>query len=349
MKKILLLITVFSVLLISCEKEDLSTLSDSFYVRHSGADMPVHIYGNATEKIFIILLHGGPGNNALDFRTSESAEKLEEHYAVVYWQQRGQGSSEGKFNSEDVTIDMMAEDLQAVIQVLKYKYGENCSFFLLGHSWGGELGTAFLIKNDYQNQISGWIEVDGAHDIPKINTEAVKMFIAVGNEQINLNNSKDKWQKIVEYAEQIDTTNIDIQTGRDLNRKAHSVEKYLLHDNIIQKPNGKTMRKLGIMYHEDFLTGIISVTYTYINNEIFYNEIETTSFTDKLHQITIPCLFLWGKYDFIVPSQLGVDAYNLVNTDEKELVIFDRSGHFPMENQADEFVAAVSGFVEKHK
>ncbi len=344
-------VTILLLLMIgmfSCKKEDFSLLSDVIYVRNAGADMPAYVYGNASRKTFIILLHGGPGNNALDFRTSVSARKLEKKYAIVYWQQRGQGSSEGKFDRENMTIDLMTEDLYVLIKVLKYKYGNNLKLFLLGHSWGGELGTAFLIKKNYQNQIKGWIEVDGAHDIPKINKEAVRMFLNIGSEQIKLNNSKEKWQAVISYVKQIDTNNISIKTGRELNRKAHAVERYLLNDNVLQKPAGKTMSDINIMYHQDFLTGILSVMYTYIMNDKFYNEIETTSFTDELYKIKIPSLFLWGKYDFVVPSQLGVDAYNKVNTNNKEWHIFDKSGHFPMENQADEFVSVVTRFIDRN-
>ncbi len=206
-KKTIILFFIISTL-VSCKKEDFSILSDVIYIRNAGADMPAYIYGNVSEKIFIIFLHGGPGNNALDFRISESAKELEKKYTIVYWQQRGQGSSEGSFNTEEMTINCMIEDLNAVLKVLRYKYGNDCRFFLLGHSWGGELGTAFLIKNNNQSQIKGWIEVDGAHDIPKVNIEAAKMLLDVGEEQMALNNSKDKWQTIVDYVSQIDTNNI---------------------------------------------------------------------------------------------------------------------------------------------
>jgi len=346
-KSIVILFSII-IMLISCRKEDFSNLSDVVYIRNAGADMPAYIYGNASEKTFIILLHGGPGNNALDFRTSKSAKELEKKYAIVYWQQRGQGSSEGNFDADEMSIDLMTDDLNAVLKVIRYKYGNDCNFFLLGHSWGGELGSAFLIKNNNQSQIKAWIEVDGAHDIPKVNIEAAKMLLNIGYEQIAQNNSTKEWRAIVNYISQIDTNNIDIETGREINRKAHEAEKYLLNDNIIQKPNSLTMQNVGIMYQQDWLTGIISVTYTYINNNNFYNEIETTSFTNRLNKITIPCLFLWGKYDFVVPQQLGIDAYNMVNTSNKKLVIFDKSGHFPMENQADKFVNEVVDFIDKN-
>ena len=341
-------IIVFS-LFISCGKNDLNSLNDNFYVRHAGADMPVYIYGNASNKVFLLFIHGGPGDNGLEYREGIASEILEKDYAVVYYDQRGQGLSEGKFKQEDVSISLMSDDLQAIVLSIIKKYGNDISIFLLGHSWGGELGTDYLLKNNYPPNIKGWVEIDGAHDVPKINVELTKMLIKVGNQQISQNNSKDKWQELISWANQLDTNNISIEQGRDLNRKARIAEQLLIDDGIIKAPDKKTFRDLTILYKHNIITGIFSGYYTYISNEGFYNEIELTSYTNRLKNIHLPSLFLWGKYDFIVPVALGYDAYNLVNTQYKNIVVFEQSGHIPMKNQPYKFVDAISNFVETYK
>ena len=351
MKKNIFLLTIVFIIFFnfSCNKNDLSNISDVIYVRNNKADMPAYIHGNGSEKVFIIILHGGPGGNGLEYRTGTAMEKLEQNYAMVYWDQRGQGLSQGKYDTTDVTIDQMVEDLHALILILKYKYGEDINLFLLGHSWGGALGTAYMLKDNYQNELNAWIEIDGAHDIPKLNIELVKMFLEIGNEQINLNNSSSEWQDIVSWVEQIDTNNIDIELGRELNSKAHSVEDYLINDNILIYGDEGSFRDILILYHQNYLTSIINGTYTYILNNAFYNEVEFLSLTDQLHKITTPSLFMWGKYDFVVPPQLGYDAYNKVNTTEKEIVIFEQSGHSPMVNEPEKFANTIIDFVEKYK
>lgn len=349
MRKIILILFVILISILSCKKEDSLILSDDFRVRHDNADMPVYVHGNASEKVFIIFIHGGPGDSGYANRAGKAAEELEKKYVMVYWDQRGQGMSEGKTNPDDITIDLMAEDLQAVIKVLKYKYGNDIKIFLLGHSWGGTLGTAFLLKNDYQNEIKGWIEVDGSHDFPKINRDVIEMFQSVGNEQIDLNHNKENWQDIVSWAEQVDTANLDNEMIKEINNKAHLVEKYLLEDDVLQKTDKTTMRDISVFYHQNTITRIFSGYYTFMGNDKFFNEVVNNSFTPELHKITIPCLFLWGKYDFVVPPSLGYDAYNRVNTTEKKIVIFEKSAHSPMLNQADEFIDAVTNFVEIYR
>ena len=349
MKKIIPFIFIILISMFSCKKKDYSSLSDDFRVRHANADMPVYVHGNGSEKIFIIFIHGGPGDSGYANRAGKAAAELEKKYAMVYWDQRGQGMSEGKFDSQDITIDLMAEDLHAVIRVLKHKYGNDIKIFLLGHSWGGTLGTAYLLKNNYQNEVKGWIEVDGSHDFPKINREVIKMFKDIGNEQINLNNNKENWQNIVSWAKLVDTTNLNNEMIIEINGKAHLVENYLLEDHVLQKEDKKTGRDIGVIYHQNTITRIFSGNYTFMGNEKFFNEVVNNSFTSELHKITLPCLFLWGKYDFVVPSTLGYDAYNRVSSTEKEIIIFEKSAHSPMLNQADEFIKAVSHFVEDNK
>ena len=124
-------------LFISCSQDDLDDLNDTLYIRHKGADMPAHIYGNASEKVFMILLHGGPGDSGLAYRFGTMKSRIEKSCAVVYFDQRGSGMSQGRFSENDFNIDVMAEDVMALVKVIQHKYGYDSRFFLMGHSWGG--------------------------------------------------------------------------------------------------------------------------------------------------------------------------------------------------------------------
>lgn len=347
--KVLFFSLIISSLFIACDRTDSDSLNDIFYVRYSGADMPVYVYGNASSNVFLLFIHGGPGDNGLQYREGLASENLEKDYAVVYYDQRGQGLSEGKFEQEDVTISLMSDDLHAVISTIIKKYGNDISIFLLGHSWGGELGTDYLLKNNYPSNVRGWVEIDGAHDVPKINVEVAKMLIEVGSQQICISNNVDKWQEIILWVNQLDTNHISIEQGRDLNRKARIAEQILIDDGFVVAPDKRTFRDLTILYDQNIITSIFSGNHTYINNEGFYSEIELASYTNQLQNINLPSLFLWGKYDFIVPVALGYDAYNLVSAQYKNIIIFEQSGHIPMKNQPYEFVDAISNFVESHK
>lgn len=327
----------------SCS-EDLAEVSETIYVQVDKVKMPVYIRGNVESKALILIVHGGPGGSGWEYRAGEYAETLESKYGMAYWDQRGQGMAQGKFDDGDLTIDIMTDDLKAVILALKEKYGQDLSIFVLGHSWGGTLGTAFMIKNDYQQMVKGWIEADGAHDIPKLNKDAIAMFKTIAQEQIALGNSVSDWQEIESWANGIDTGNISQEQGGEINERGFKAEELLTNDGVIQK--GSESSSGLFSSPTNALTSLMSGNST--SNKL-ENEVESTSMTADLNKITIPSLFLWGKYDFVVPPSLGNDAFGGVSSSSKELVLFEKSGHSPMDNEPALFTESVIKFVDKHK
>lgn len=332
-------------LLASCNKGngDLSNLSETVIVRTNGADMPVHVHGNMNSNVIIFLIHGGPGGNGLEYRAGNYSAELEKKYAVAYWDQRGQGMAQGHYTKEDITIETMVEDMDAVVKVLKAKYGENKSIFVMGHSWGGTLSAKYMITKDYQTHVKGWIEVDGAHDIPKLNRDAVAMYIAEANTQIALGNNVANWQGILDWANAIDVNNITEAQGGEINSNGNKVAGWLQQDGFIY-PSDRGGHQ-NVTGQINPLTSLLSGNYT--NQELL--EIEQLSLTNELYKVTIPTLVLWGKYDFVVPPSLGQDTYDNVGSAVKKFVLFDKSAHSPMDNEWEKYVEEVSTFIDANK
>ncbi len=327
---------------VSCQKKaDDLAIQETVFVRNNGADMPVYIRGNIASKVMILVVHGGPGGNGLEYRSGRYVEALEDKYAMAYWDQRGQGMSHGQYAASHVNIEQMVDDLDAVVKVMKAKYGEDLSIVLLGHSWGGTLTAKYMITERLQDNVKAWIEADGAHDIPKLNKDATRMFIAEANTQIAAGNSVDQWQAILDWASAIDTNNISVDQGGEINSKAYEAEGYLRNDGILSSSSGGITNSLFFGPTNPIISGISGNATSNL-----LNEVEELSMTDELHKVTIPCLFLWGKYDFVVPPQLGVDAYNEVSSAQKKLVIFESSGHSPMDNEWEKFTQEVIEFVD---
>ncbi|MCF6241804.1 MAG: lysophospholipase, partial [Bacteroidales bacterium] len=211
--------------------------------------------------------------------------------------------------------------------------------FVLGHSWGGTLTAKYMTTGNLQNNLSGWIEVDGAHDNPKNNIEAVKMFINVANEQIALGNHIEDWQGILDWASAIDTTNISEEQKTELNQNAFKVEEWLKEDNILQESEEGGNSSNIINPVTNYFSGNAT-------NRMLSDEVEATSLTNDLHKITIPVLVLWGKYDLVVTPTLGYDTYNKVSSTVKNFVIFEKSGHSPMNNEWRKFTDEILQFVD---
>ena len=61
-----------------------------------------------------------------------------------------------------LNYEQYAEDCSYVVKLLKQKYPD-ARIFLMGHSFGVELGWQYLTTRDWQNQVAGFIAVNGTH------------------------------------------------------------------------------------------------------------------------------------------------------------------------------------------
>jgi pimeloyl-ACP methyl ester carboxylesterase len=76
---------------------------------------------------------------------------------VVHWDQRGAGkSNHSGFSEETMTLDRFIEDVHEMTQYLKERFGRE-KIFLLGHSWGTQLGI--LTVQRYPDNYHAFISI----------------------------------------------------------------------------------------------------------------------------------------------------------------------------------------------
>ncbi|MBL7851409.1 MAG: alpha/beta hydrolase [Cyclobacteriaceae bacterium] len=115
----------------------------------NGAQLHAEAFGNPNDPMLVIL-HGGPG---LDYRYLLNCRAFADHgYRVVFFDQRGAGLSQ-RFPFESYTQEEMYGDLAGVIDY--FRSSPSQKVFLLGHSWGAMLATAYV--NRYPSRIDGLI------------------------------------------------------------------------------------------------------------------------------------------------------------------------------------------------
>ena len=327
----------------SCEKTDLAELDEAFTLRHRGADMPVYVHGDATDGVFLIVLHGGPGGNGQTYRVGDMREVVEREMAVVYWDQRGSGMAQGSYQRDELTIELMVSDVLALTDVLRHRYGADSRFVLMGHSWGGTLGSATLLED--QDRFLGWIEVDGAHDPAGIYAAATAYFLEVAAGQLTRGNNRDFWEEVRDRVSDIDTTRFDEDDLSYLNRTAFAAEAKLQEDEVTAAlDGGVALDYLGTIFKDNPITRTWNLLHT---NGIFFDGglFETVTYLDRLPEITVPTLILWGQWDLVVPPAMAEEAFARIGAEDKELIIFERSGHSPMINENARFAEEVVRFV----
>lgn len=325
----------------SCSKDEinLNNLNETIYLRHRQADMPAHVHGNAADKVFLIYLHGGPGGLGLEARINTMITEVEENNAVVYFDQRGSGNAQGNYSAEEMNIDAMAEDVLALVKVLRTRYGDDIKFFLMGASWGGALGPATLLKG--QENFLGWIDIAGAHSPKDLYDEYQIDLLEKANEQIALGNSIPHWEDVLELIQNVDPI-YNEEDGSNMNGKAHESEGVLADDLVINKPQkiDENGEEITFVARNNGEVGRL------LTQKGLWRDL---SFTDELHNITIPSLILWGQHDLVVPTRFAHEAFDHLGSAHKELFIFERSGHSPLESEPDLFAEKVIAFINEYR
>lgn len=158
--KIITSLTIFTFFISACIKErqinvpgnlvpktvieDLSLPS----ITVNGAKFHAEAFGPADSAI-ILVLHGGP---ASDYRYLYNCRAFaNQGYRVIFYDQRGTGLSQRFPKSHYTSVQQYYEDINAIISF--YKKSPTQKVFLLGHSWGGILASAYI--NRYPTAVNG--------------------------------------------------------------------------------------------------------------------------------------------------------------------------------------------------
>lgn len=122
--------------------------TEKYITTSDGIELYVKIKGEGTPLLYI---HGGPGSGSYWFEKF-FGEFMEQHFTVVYLDQRGVGRSTGS-KGEDYTIERMTKDFEEVRTELGYE-----SWLTLGHSFGGILQIAYA--NQFPEAQKGMLMVN---------------------------------------------------------------------------------------------------------------------------------------------------------------------------------------------
>jgi len=338
--KIKYLFLAVCLLFCSCATALLETTfkgGDWFYFENTGAIMPVWVNGNIQSGIFIIYLHGGPGGNLIDAATTNTFKELQKNYAVVYYDQRGSGTSQGNAKPESLSIGQFIEDLEKIIILIKSKY-DNPKLFLLGHSWGSTLATAFLLKQENQSQISGLISINGGHNLEDAVSLSMEWAAEKAAQKASSGINAAHWKKeIIWY-----NNTAAAAEFKNISRHFRNIDKL---DGYFLNPSKSILAPdfplLNTPYSLFFFLNLVSLISNNSLNLYNYNYLE------QMQNIYIPVLILWGKHDGVIPVSLAPDVFESLGSDEKYIFILENSAHAPYIEEQELVFQLITEFIGK--
>jgi pimeloyl-ACP methyl ester carboxylesterase len=337
MKQVIIILTLAIGIFTSCQKEDFTRsgmANDHFFLQNNNQNMPVLVAGNLDSKKMILVIHGGPGGNSFLYREKYVRNNVEPEFAMVYWDQRFAGMTQG--NGGSINVNTFRDDLKKLIQLLKAEYGSDQKIYLFAHSWGGFLAPYFLLDGLNEQMVKGWMQVDGAHNYLLNDSLTKQVLLFYGNQELNVGRNADFWKEVIDWCENNDFRGQE--SSVKLNTYAYKAESMF----DVTKGNSSEIFSNNLSIGSVFSNSLSSDLY-----KIYLQAYDHLN-SENLHRLTLPILLLWGKYDFVCPTGLAEDIETHVKSMDVHKVIFEHSGHNVMFNESELFWSEVIDWMRNH-
>ncbi|MEE9441985.1 MAG: alpha/beta hydrolase [candidate division Zixibacteria bacterium] len=285
----------------------------------------------------LLFLHGGPGYPEMPY-THFDSPRLEKHFIVVNWDQRGAGKS---FNdSVDVNtlnLEQFLSDTHELIQFLRKRFSKD-KLFLIGQSWGTILGL--YTAERYPELIHAYIGMGQVVNSTEGETLSYQYTLEKAKEGAD--------SEAVAALENIGPPPYSGGFG-SLAAQRQYLTKYggaminITYPDLMkimsQSPHYTKIDK------QNFMKAFIQT------NSIMWNEVMEVNFSETLNEIRVPVYFFTGKYDFVTPFEIVERFFAKLKAPNKKMIWFDNSGHWPNldepEKYQDELIKIVRNVMEK--
>lgn len=265
-------------------------------------------------KPALILLHGGPGASESALFRHYNAD-LERHFLVVYWEQRGTGRSyHSDIPPQSMTLEQFLSDLDEVVELVRQRFHKD-KVVLLGHSWGTALGTIYSYRHP----------------------EKVSAYAGVAQIANNMEGARRSCEFALAEAERRANDNA-LNELRAFCPLLRSVDDRLTL--------GGWVEHFGGMFHGDLSTG--KLIWSALNTDeanlvdlikfgqgnrfsLIHLEAENArlDLSGRYRSFAVPLVFLLGRYDRHVPSELAETYFDNIAAPYKKIVWFEQSAHNP--------------------
>lgn len=254
----------------------------------------------------VVVLHGGPGMNQSYFKPY--LNDLEKNFRVIYYDQRASGQSATP-SADSISIQFFIEDLEAIRKEFKIE-----KLNLLAHSWGAVLAAHYAIR--YPQHIRKIIFSNPA-------------FLSREYDQLAGELVKKKTTKE-------DSTQRATIMAAGMNMTTAQIEQLLRISFRASAYNRKNVDKLNLNLPGNFQKA---------NRNLFTGLMKDPdnkkNLYDSLSQLKIPTLIIHGQADNLPMASINRLKNSLPNS---ELIILDKSGHFPFVEEQENYLTVVKTF-----
>jgi len=298
-------------------------IDEGMYIRIGGIDQWIQIRGQDPGNPVLLCVHGGPGGTWIPL--TPLFVPWEKEFTVVLWDQRGTGKTletTGASIAETMSVDRMAQDGIEVAEFLR-KHLHKDKIILLGHSWGSILGVHMARQRpDLFYAYVGTGQVSNMPESQRMGYEYLLERSRKANDAKTLKALEsigappfDSMEKIVTFFTRLQNYEADFQALPAVGTLTSPAPHYSLWDEINRIRGFATIPTLRV-----------------------YQEMLSTNLESLGLDFRIPIFFFQGADDERTAAPLADEYFKKIVAPHKEIVFFERAGHFAVWMQSDKFL-----------
>jgi pimeloyl-ACP methyl ester carboxylesterase len=295
-------------------------------VELGGLEQSILIRGKDRSNPVLLFLHGGPGYPQIAY-ARQYQEQLENDFVVVNWDQRGSGKSyHWGMSDEEMKLEQLIEDTYQLTLYLKQKLNKP-KIFIIGHSWGSLLGTWTVQK--HPEHYYAYIGIGQIANSPK--GELVSYQFALEEAQ------KRNHQQAIRELQEIGPP------PYKNSRKDTTLERKWVTAFGGSERKSDSYRELirGVLLAPEYswFDGIKLILGDSFSRNAIMPQKEHVNLSETVPELEVPVYFCMGRYDFMTPSEVAYQYYEILKAPYKKFIWFEESAHFPHFEEADQFQA----------
>ena len=292
-----------------------------------GLEQAIHIWGTRMENPVVLFLHGGPGVPNRHSMAKRHMDLIGD-FTIVAWDQRGTGGSYRGCQPDSLALEQLISDCAELLDYLCVTLKKK-KIFLLGASWGTELGT--FVCQKHPDKVAGYIGYG-------------QVVNGVENENVSYAFALEEAKKAGNVEDIAELERI----GPPVDGQYKPVfEGLMTQRRIMKKYGGHSTKKGG--YFSGTVIPILTSSELDLRSKIgtakgyklclsrMWPTIVHYDFVKDCGPFQMPYYIFQGRLDRNTPASLVQEYYDSIEAPDKDLVWFEHSAHGPMGEEPEKF------------